>query len=328
VATAFAASTAPAHHSNAEFDVRQTGSVEGVVTRYDWTNPHVYIFIEQTAEDGSTTEWEIEAYPPASMRRLGWSPDAIAVGDRIQVSGSPSRRVGANRLLLTGMARSDTTLFDTASAAPRLLAGGGTPAEATAKGLDGVWATRLAFLGFGQPAQRFQLTDAGRAAVEAYDDPTMNPAADCVPLSSPILMFAMDTKRIVIEEDVVRIAADWDPVERIVHMDKTSHDGAAPSVQGHSIGRWEGENLVIETAQFAEHRAGNGVGLPSGAQKRLVERLTLAADGKSLTYWFELSDPEYLAAPVTGEVLWDYRPDLELAPVACELESARRFIPD
>jgi hypothetical protein len=264
------------------------------------------------------------------MLRLGWSRDAIQVGDTLTVSGNPSRRTDVRRLFLTGVASADATLFDVMSALPGLAAGGGTPAEAAAESLDGVWTTRLKFaiaVQFGLPGRRMELTDAGRAAVEAFDDLTMNPGADCVPYSSPMLMLSPDMKRIVVEEGVVRIVSDTDAVERVIRLDAASGDGAAPSVQGHSTGRWEGDTLVIETAGFAEHRIGNGLGLPSGAQKRLVERLTLAEDGKSLTYRFELSDPEYLAAPVSGDVVWDYRPDLEVAPVACDLESARRFIP-
>lgn len=73
---------------------------------------------------------------------------------------------------------------------------------------------------------------------------------------------------------------------------------------------------------------GSGIGLPSGPRKRLVERLTLAEDGKSLSYRYELTDPDFIAAAVTGEVEWAYRPDSEYAPATCDPEIARRFIKD
>ena len=59
---------------------------------------------------------------------------------------------------------------------------------------------------------------------------------------------------------------------------------------------------------------------------RLVERLTLAEDGRSLTYSYELTDPEFIVAPVIGEVEWAYAPGREYAPAACDREVARRFV--
>jgi hypothetical protein len=85
--------------------------------------------------------------------------------------------------------------------------------------------------------------------------------------------------------------------------------------------------LVIETRRFSDHRIGNGyVGVPSGPQKYLIERLTLATDGRTLLYRFELRDPQFLAQPATGEVTWAHRPNLAFSPVECSLDNARRFL--
>ena len=66
--------------------------------------------------------------------------------------------------------------------------------------------------------------------------------------------------------------------------------------------------------------------MPSSPKKRLVERLTLDADGKGLAYAFELTDPEMLTASLTGsQAAGSTSPDLEFAPVACDLDNARRF---
>ncbi len=111
-------------------------------------------------------------------------------------------------------------------------------------------------------------------------------------------------------------------------MDVASHDGAAVMYQGHSIGWWEGDVLVVDTTHFSDHRNGNARGIPSGSQKHLVERFELNPDRTSLTYRFELEDPEYLAAPVTGELVSTYRPDIEFTPVPCDVENAHRFVGD
>ncbi|NIW23067.1 MAG: hypothetical protein GWN29_00045, partial [Gammaproteobacteria bacterium] len=117
-----------------------------------------------------------------------------------------------------------------------------------------------------------------------------------------------------------------DSIERTIHLDTDSHEGAIPSHQGHSIGRWEGDVLVVDTTHFSDHRSGAARGIPSGAQKRLIERFSLDTDRTSMTYSFELEDPEYLSEVVTGQVQSAYRPDVEFAPIACNLENARRFI--
>ncbi len=60
----------------------------------------------------------------------------------------------------------------------------------------------------------------------------------------------------------------------------------------------DGSTLVIDTAHFASHKTGNGyTGVPSGPMKHLVERLALDEGGTTLSYSFELRDPEFLAAP-------------------------------
>jgi hypothetical protein len=98
-----------------------------------------------------------------------------------------------------------------------------------------------------------------------------------------------------------------------------------PSVQGHSVGRWEGATLVVETTDFAPHSGGLGFSLPSSPKKRLTERLTLEENGRALAYAFEVADPEMLGAPISGASRWVYSPDVEFAPVACNLDNARRF---
>jgi hypothetical protein len=100
-------------------------------------------------------------------------------------------------------------------------------------------------------------------------------------------------------------------------MNLTSHDKAPLTAQGHSIGHWQGDVLVIDTAAFAENRVGNAIGLASGTHKHLVERLQLNPDGRSLKYSFVLEDADYLQSPVTGELQWAYRPDLKYSHFDC-----------
>jgi hypothetical protein len=317
--------SAHAHHSGALYDMSRQITVEGTVTKVAWANPHVYLYVSQPTSEGRTVDWQIEAFPPATMRRHGWSPDTLRSGDAVAVMGSPARNAADTSLFPTLIRRGDDVLYEQAEGTYRLTTV--TGADAAARGLDGTWATLLAL----DVITRFAtgdlpLNDAGKAALASFDDRTMNPGLDCRPNAAPLFMIDPDIKRISRGDGVIRIGGAYGADERIVHLNVASHEGAAPSLQGHSIGRFDGATLVIDTALFAEHRTGNGyAGVPSGHAKRLTERLTVDASGKTLLYSFQLTDPEFLASPVSGRVQWAHRPDLEFVAEPCDLETARRF---
>jgi hypothetical protein len=320
--------TAYAHHSSAMYDDKQTVTVEGAVARFEWSNPHVYIYLKQMTSAAQTIEWEIEASPPSILGRLGWSRDTLRVGDAITVIGRPSRDSNKRSLLPNEIKRGDTVLFDRKGELTRLASAEAAPsAAATDAGLDGIWVTLLALaVEEALDPKKLSLTSEGAAAFQHFDEKKMHPGAKCVPNPAPVLMITPDLKRITRGDGVILIDGEFDGAQRTIYMNVPTHEGAAESIQGHSIGRWEGKSLVIDTTRFAYYALGNGYGLPSGAKKHLVERLTPGADGSSLTYHFEVTDPEFLAAPVAGDVQWVFRPNLKYAPLKCDPENARRFI--
>ena len=86
---------AEAHHNSAPFyDDTKSVEVVGVVIRFNFRNPHSFIFIEGENEDGETVEWEVELGAAVSMSRRGWTPETIKAGDAIRAVGSPSRAPG------------------------------------------------------------------------------------------------------------------------------------------------------------------------------------------------------------------------------------------
>ncbi len=81
-----------AHHSvSAEFDVRRQITFAGVITKVEWSNPHVYFYVD--VKDGSerVTNWAFESAGPNTLARLGWMRDTLKVGDRVTVVGFPAR---------------------------------------------------------------------------------------------------------------------------------------------------------------------------------------------------------------------------------------------
>jgi hypothetical protein len=139
-------------------------------------------------------------------------------------------------------------------------------------------------------------------------------------------MFGSGLHAIEVGDDAVVLRENWFGTERIVDLDIASHDDARYSIQGHSIGHFEGDTLVVETDRFTPHREGLFNKLPSSRGKILDEPFELNDDGRSLTYRWEVTDPDYLTGPVSGESHWTYRSDLEYSTVECSVESAQRFL--
>ena len=80
------------HHSfAAEFDVNRPIQLTGTVTRIEWTNPHAWIFIETTDDDGNAQDWAIELLGINSLLRRGWTRDRVKIGDSIDVAGFGAR---------------------------------------------------------------------------------------------------------------------------------------------------------------------------------------------------------------------------------------------
>ncbi len=132
---------------------------------------------------------------------------------------------------------------------------------------------------------------------------------------------------VVVTERHIAIEIEWMNVRRVIYLDGREHaDGGERTNQGHSVGRWEGETLVVDTRNFSDNGAGNAFEIPSGALKHVVERFSLSADRKRIEYEYLLEDPDFLTEPVRGEGIWDDRRDLEALPNQCDPEIARRFL--
>jgi hypothetical protein len=213
-----AAPAARAHHSAAAYDTKQTVSLDAVVTRYEWKNPHVYIWLAAPNADGETVEWEVEGQPPAILRRMGWSQDTMKVGDAVQATGNPGRNAERKSLLLVSMKRADATLYDGAAMMSALTTSAAAPAATN--GLAGVWVTLLDMNTMGSflnPARVVPLTERGAAAQAAYHEATMSSALHCSPTPAPAFMFAPDIKRVTVEDGVIRIAGEFAAAERVFH---------------------------------------------------------------------------------------------------------------
>lgn len=88
----FVAPTVQAHHSLAgEYDPSVTFEVRGAITSMEWTNPHIWVYMDVTDDNGKVTKWQCEMGSPNQLIRLGWTKEDLPVGTIIRARANPAR---------------------------------------------------------------------------------------------------------------------------------------------------------------------------------------------------------------------------------------------
>jgi len=91
VAVLVLTSTTGAHHSTAMYDMANPKTIKGVVKRFEWTNPHAFIFLEVKDDKGVVTEWEVEMMGLNHLRTYGWTRTTVKAGDVVGATGAPAK---------------------------------------------------------------------------------------------------------------------------------------------------------------------------------------------------------------------------------------------
>jgi len=81
-----------AHHSLVgEFDTTVDLEVRGAITKVEWTNPHIWIYLNVTAANGQVEKWECEMGSPNQLIRQGWKKEDLPIGTVIRAQANPAR---------------------------------------------------------------------------------------------------------------------------------------------------------------------------------------------------------------------------------------------
>jgi hypothetical protein len=83
-----------AHHGwTIDYDPDKPVAVKGVVTKIEWTNPHIHFYVDSTDDKGTVTSWNFEMASPLALQRGGWSRKALPIGTQVTVGGYGGRAI-------------------------------------------------------------------------------------------------------------------------------------------------------------------------------------------------------------------------------------------
>jgi hypothetical protein len=326
VALVAVALSAPAwaHHGFGRFDPTKDITIEGTLTGIDFVNPHAYLYFDAVGMDGKVTAMRCEMRAATVLRRSGWSAEMFVPGKHVKVSGNPHRDDPAScyvetlaigdaptleryQQLVTGSAPTTTRPLRLPTGEPNLAGDWAQEQYLIARPPEGrgglvpksmvaaVEAGQVAFADVpnaGWGARPVTFTAAGQAAADALRNvpPQDNPRARCE-ITSILFDWVFDGPINRIAQGEGEITLEYGRgLTRKIHMDMTSHPtGVAPSRAGHSIGRWDGDTLVVDTVGFAPGILAGTVA--HSDRLHVIERFTLDAATLALTRDYVAEDP-------------------------------------
>ncbi len=317
------------HHSpNVHFDRTETVEFTGELTQITWRNPHVLMSVRTTNDNGEHVVWNLEYLAPSFLSRQGISKELFTTGDIVRVAGFRGR-TNPTALFATNILAADgREIFDFQFVESRFTEDivGVTYREyqearkralpESADGIFRVWTTDVSVIGPDRTLWKdtYPLTEQARAAHASWDRVADNPYIRCEN-GMPAIMDQFYAMEFVAEgEDILLHLEELDMV-RTIYMTDGPRD-PSPSVLGYSVGRWDGESLVVTTTRinwpwFDQ----TGVGQTQAIE--LVERFTPSENGLRLNYSVTATDPATFTEPVVLTRDWIWLPGEMIQPYDC-----------
>ena len=327
--TVFAASAAAHHGPHAEplYNTGQLVELEGVVTDVFWRNPHARFRIRVTAGPQTGEIWEMETNPPGPLMRTGFTPDLLPIGSQVKVAGLVSRRKPRNMGLFNVLLPNGLEFADMARPNPLRFADERLSLEQAqanqarveaaiqeAEGIFRVWGReRTSVFRFDESV----LTGAAKAAKVTYDPRTDLAILDCIPPGMPTGMMVPSLFEFVDVGGTIELRVQEYDLVRTIHMSSDLDSEAQPATPlGFSVGRWEGDTLVVTTTRV-DWPLSDYNGVPQSSDAMHIERFTPSADGQTMDYELTSIDPvNLIGSPVRpGNFTW--RPGREIEPFEC-----------
>jgi hypothetical protein len=342
-----------AHHElSAEFDDKKPVTLKGVVTRYEWNNPHVYFFVD-VESGGAVVNWALESLSPDELRKDGWTRESLKVGDSVTVEANRARdgsNLGYAKTVtvaggkkLTSPANEALGTVQRSQGKPTPRWPDGHPRLGAPPGEKGYWVDVNAGGLYESSAGTIRMNSNGLLANIAdsskvapfqpwakglyeYRQKTLlkdDPMVSCLPPGGPRLFqdphgFAFldqpDRKRVFV------LSAGGNRNWRLIDMDGRALpnvEDASPTYFGYSSGKWDGDTLVVNSLGYAERFWFTNGGLPHSENLKLTERIS-RPDFNTLKYEVTVDDAGAYTRPWTGGWTLQWVPNQEIEQYFCQ----------
>ena len=318
-----------AHHAlNAFFDLETPIEIEGTLISVRWANPHISFELEQIGLNGETEAWSVSSGSPILLRRVGITSDTFAVGDRVVISGFPSKMrekemVGGVIHLENGrdlpMFRSLATRlgYELATAGVHISTDAAEASARDARGIFRVWTFD------DDPSLRSFEPLFNQSAIDARADfnPLIDdPALSCTARGMPFAMQNRFPIEFFERADTITLRLEmWDS-SRTIHMaEDADNRPQQPSPLGYSVGRWDNNTLLVTTTNI-DSRYFDEIGTPQSSGIEVEERFTLGDDETVLDYRIVITDPNTLLEPAVRRARWIWTPGEEIQAYGCTVK--------
>jgi len=341
------------------YDSDRKVSLKGVVTRIDWVNPSAFFTVNVKDAAGTIANWSVEFGNPLDLEKDGWKRDSLKIGDLVAVDGSPARGY-VRQVLATSvvLSRSGAKLFVAgkgkaakAKSQPTPRWPDGHPRLGPPPGKKGYWGTpsatalvetSAANIPMDRDGLLANLADADKVApfmpwakaVYEYRQRTLfkdDPYNRCIPPGGARHFQNHYGFQFVEQPDLGRILlliGGGDRNWRIIYTDGRpmgQREELVLTYYGASVGKWDGDTLVVDTVGFNEKFWFTNGGLPHTEALHLTERFT-RTDFNTLRYQVTVDDPLTYTRSWSGGWTIQWVPDEEIQEYFCEENAESTFI--
>jgi hypothetical protein len=349
-----AALPSSAHHViAAKFDTSKSTHLQGTISKVDWLNPHVHVFIDVKDAKGTFTNWAVELESVVDLERSGFTVNTVKPGDLLVVDG-PVARNGSHQIWGNSVTAAGRKIFNVTPATPPVVKKSeptphwpdGQPRLGALPGQTGYWAfpSASSLVENGVNVQMDQngllknIADASKVAPfqpwahDLYvlrqrnylkDDPMF---LNCIPPGGPRQFQSPYGIQFLENRDRQRVFVAMGGANRnyrILFLDGRKQVGLRngdddnPLYYGRSVGKFEGETLVIDTKGFNEKFWFSNGGLPHTDQLHLIERFT-RTDFDTLKYEVTIDDPGAYTRSWTSSWTMKWVPNQDPAEYFCQ----------
>lgn len=331
-----------AHHAiSAKFDTRTRMELAGIVTYVDWRNPHVHVFVNVT-NGSEVLNWAVELESPIALRESGWRANTLTPGDAVSVAGfaalDGTRQIWGDSLIEVATGKQVLNL-----AIPRpAVAGAPRPTPRWPDGTPQLGASGADSGYWGYPTKSVLVQEGANVAMNAAgllddldDAPRVAPFQpwalglyahrqqrglrddplflNCKPpggvrhFQSPYGVELVEDRE---RERIFVLVGSGNRNYRIIYLDGRAQLGQVrgdddnPLYYGRSVGRWDGDTLVVSTTGFNEDFWFTNGGLPHTDRLSITERFSRPSMD-TLRYHVTIDDPGAYTEPWSSG--WELR---------------------